>query len=162
VANPAEPVATTTSVVPTKPEEPQKPELEYANYFNMKYGYSVIYPKALLFPEKENPLGNTFKSLDGKVALSVMGVDNPGGEITAASGYKDATDIYTKHAPVTILDQRLESNGFEFKTKNGSRIGRSKVVVTSSYFRTLSMEYDDAESAVYEPVWTRIATQFAR
>lgn len=156
------PVEQTPPIVTPKLDEPPKTqEWEYESYFNAKYGFSVIYPKTLLFPEKEESYGRRFKSLDGKVTLSLMAVDNADRQ-KAPEAYAEMVRTYSQNTPVTILDQRLEPNGYEFRTKNGPRLGHMKMVLNDRYYRVLSMEYDESERTVFDPVWTRISTQFAR
>jgi hypothetical protein len=146
----------------SKPKEPPPvPELEYDSYYNAKYGYSVVYPKTLLFPEKETPLGRVFKSLDGKITLNVMSVDNKERQ-TAPEAYAEMIRVYSQNTPVTTVEQRLEPGGFEIGTKNGPRLAHVKMVLNDRYYRLLTMEYDESERAVFDPVWTRISTQFAK
>jgi hypothetical protein len=35
-------------------------------------------------------------------------------------------------------------------------------VLNNRYYRWLNMEYDESERAVFDSVWTRISTQFAK
>jgi hypothetical protein len=47
-----------------------------------------VYPKELLFPEKESAIGRSFKSLEGNVTLNVMSVDNTAHD-TPATAFAD-------------------------------------------------------------------------
>jgi hypothetical protein len=105
----------------------------------------VIYPKTLLFPEPETSIGRKFQSLDGKVTLNVTSVDNTEQQ-TAAAAYAEMVHTYQKLTPVTVVDHRLEPNGFLISTKNGSRLAHMKMVVSSRYYRMLSMEYDESDA----------------
>jgi hypothetical protein len=147
---------------PAQPDPPPAPpELEYASYYNAKYGYAVVYPKALLFPEKEAAYGQRFKSLDGKVMMSVISGDNTSHD-TPANSYAETIHTLTTVTPVTIVRQLLEPRGYAIDTKNGPRLSHMKLVMSDKYYRLLSMEYDDSDRTVFEPVWTHIVTAFEK
>ncbi|HET9832502.1 MAG TPA: hypothetical protein VFP91_12355 [Vicinamibacterales bacterium] len=147
---------------PAQPDPPPAPpELEYASYYNAKYGYAVVYPKALLFPEKEAAYGQRFKSLDGNVTLNVLSVDNTAHD-TPASAYADMIHTLTTGTPLTIVKQALEPKGFAIDTKNGPRLSHMKLVLNDKYYRLLSMDYNESDRPVFDAVWTHIAAAFER
>jgi hypothetical protein len=137
---------------------PPYEKLEYASYYNAKYGYSVVYPKALLFPDKESAIGRRFKSIDGNVTLSVTSVDNAEHQ-TPDIAYVEMVQAMAK-TPWTVVGKTPEPNGFSLEMRNGSRLKHMKMVMNSSYYRLLDMEYDESERAMMDGVWSHVAKAF--
>jgi hypothetical protein len=110
-----------TSPMPSrKPEEQQKSqELEYDSYYNAKYGFSVIYPKTLLFPEKEESYGRRFKSLDGKVTLNLNFAGNTEHQ-KPPEAYAEMVQLYSKNTPLTISATRAERLRDQYQKWNAS------------------------------------------
>jgi hypothetical protein len=64
----------------------------------------------------------------------------------------------TKGTPLTIVRQQLEPQGFAIDTKNGPRLSHMKMVLTDKFDRLLSIEYNESDRPVFDPVWTHIVT----
>jgi hypothetical protein len=116
-----------------------------------------VYPKALLFPGKESAIGQRFKSLDGNVTLSVLSVDNsshdtPGNGVRRHDpdpDQRDAPDDRATAARTARLRHRHEER---------PRLSHMKMVLTDKFDRLLSIEYNESDRPVFDPVWTHIVT----
>jgi hypothetical protein len=133
------------------------PGMTWPRYSNVRYGYNICYPVALLRPQREadNGDGRKFVGADG-AELLVFGQWN--GEDRSLSDWAaDEAQSYTsKRGRITYRAARpnwvvLSGNdgkGFEFYTKTIKR---------ADEFVTFQIRYPAAQSRVYRPVVERLS-----
>lgn len=116
-------------------------EETYQTYYNARFGYSIVYPSSLLVPQREadNGDGRKFLSRDGRVKLTVYGVNNALNR-THAQEYARAQDAWnTDGAKITL--SKLTPQHFALSGFIDNNIFYEKTVFRGDTFCTMIWEY---------------------
>jgi hypothetical protein len=132
----------------------------YQTYNNARFAYSVSYPSDVFTPqgEADNGDGQRFMSRDGHAALIVYGSHNALGQ-TLRGAYSEASSRTREH-PRHVTYRTLGRNWFVVSGTEGGRIFYQKTILVNGIFKTVRLEYDEAQRNIYNPITTRIVRSF--
>ncbi len=137
-------------------------------YGNARYGFSVCYPGSMLKPqgEPDNGDGNTFKSADGAVSVSVYanyGIEPDGGSKGMAAMYHLSLDDAQKKG-YKVTYQVLKPALFAFSGVAGAGTPKARVIYQKTFERpsdklevSIEAEYPESRKAQVDPVVAKMA-----
>ena len=125
-------------------------------YVNMKFSYSIAYPKEILFPQGEdaNASGQKFASGDGKVVTSVYGYDAPANSTLRSVYAETLMNIEKEGSGWQVTQKSLKNDMFILAGENDLRKFHKKVVHVPAKKRFVSFEavYLKSKAAQYDSV----------
>lgn len=134
----------------------------YDTYFNQRYGYSIDYPKDLLFPqgESDNGDGQVFLSKNTDAKLLVYGSNNAL-EQSLEDIYREQSRGGMPDEPQKVVTYRvLKNNWFVVSGYNAGKIFYQKTLLHDKQFKTFIFEYDEKQKKIYDPINIRLAKSF--
>lgn len=142
--------------------EPSLAADNYATYSNARFGYSISYPRNLLYPQGEsiNGDGQKFISRDASASLTVYGTNNINGE-RIEDIYREESHGAIGDRPNKILTYKTKKeNWFVVSGVDSGRIFYQKTIVYPETIKTMMFEYPDAQKAKYDAVLKIITASF--
>jgi len=131
-------------------------DAEYVRYVNVKYGYSVRYPKVGFVSQGElaDASGMTLLSEAKDAAVSVKAEKNV-----------DGTTLEYEYKDLQSPDDKLQliypgSQYFEIKGVRNGEVYFIKKILKGDMFYTLEIEYPEAKKGEYGEVMNGIAESF--
>ena len=134
----------------------------YDTYYNHRYGYSIDYPKDILFPqgESDNGDGQVFLSKNTDARLLVYGSYNAL-EQSLEEIYREQSRGGTPEEPQKVVTYRvLKDNWFVVSGYNVGKIFYQKTILRNNELKTFVFEYDEKRKSFYEPMIKRLAKSF--
>lgn len=134
----------------------------YGRYYNQRFGYSISYPKDILYPqgESDNGDGQKFLSKNADATLLVYASHNAL-EKTVKDLYQEAVSENTEtNALKNVTYKVLKKNWFVvsgFKDKN---IFYQKTVMTNYGYKSFYIEYPASKKTSYNPIVKTVAASF--
>jgi len=146
----------------------------YGNYCNQRYGYCIDYPLNVLYPQpiSTNGDGRIFESKDGKVVLSVYGLQNwnvsTRSEESISDKFDDDLHNNTPGLHRIITHQKLNStnyviSGYEQIATGGrskQMLFYQKTIIKAHSFCTATIEYDESSKTLVNQILDRIFKSF--
>ncbi|PYS51817.1 MAG: hypothetical protein DMF68_03190 [Acidobacteria bacterium] len=134
---------------------PHIQRVTYRTYTNVRFQYSVSYPAGILIPQGEstNSDGQIFRSRDRHAEMRVFGRYNVQDETlqSAFNAAQEGKDVTYK---------ALKGNFYVVSGRQNGKIFYEKTMLKGDTFKTFMIEYDESESAKYDPITARIARSF--
>jgi hypothetical protein len=132
--------------------------LKYRSYVNVRYGYSVLYPPALLkaLPEPDAGDGRTFEAVKGSARIVVYaGFSLPDLPETPQSIAFDAELECPNHtASYRVLKRRLVA----VSCRIGNDILYQETLLTADTRTTLVARYPNSERSIWDSVVSKMAS----
>ena len=136
---------------------------EMGSYHNVRYSYSVEYPKRLLVPqgEPDNHDGQRFEAKDGTFKMTVWGHFNVfflhgGNEEKLASECQEE-----QKEPALVVSYRFAKGSVcAFSGVKDSTIIYQKIIFLDDTFKTLRLEYPAKQKQLLDPVVNQIIKSF--
>lgn len=136
----------------------------YKKYGNVRFGYEISYPDAMLFPqgEAENGDGQRFLSRDGDVEMLVWGSNNALEETIKSNFQKDTKEKTKEHPEKRVTYKRLKGNSYTVYGYIGEKIFYQKTIYVgeADAFLTFFISYPIAKKNEYDPVVSIISKSF--
>ncbi|HKC64651.1 MAG TPA: hypothetical protein VKB86_13505 [Pyrinomonadaceae bacterium] len=127
----------------------------YRTYANARFQYSVSYPAGILIPQGEstNSDGQIFRSRDGHAEMRVFGRYNVQNETlkSAFNAAQEGKDVTYKV---------MKGNFYVVSGRQNGKVFYEKTMLKGDTFKTFMIEYDESDSAKYDPITARIARSF--
>lgn len=130
-------------------------QVSYKQYDNNRFGFSIEYP--IDFTVKVDPANNDgciFQSSDGKVELTVSGINNVLND-TAISEYNK---LLSQHSDATYKKQ--ENNWFEVSWVDGNNIIYEKNVIGTGSMNTFVIKYPSSQKDNYSAIVSHLISTF--
>jgi hypothetical protein len=130
----------------------------YRTYTNARFSYSIAYPANLLIAqgESENGDGQAFHSRDGRAEMRVWGQHNVNDESLRASFARTVSEWGDG-----VSYKVIKSDWFVVTALVNGKIHYQRTMLHRGVFKTLLIEYDEGQRAIYDPVTARISKSFA-
>jgi hypothetical protein len=135
---------------------------QYRIYHNARFDYSVSYPADLLIPqgEAENGDGQRFLTKDGKAEMLVYGSNNAL-EQTLQQAFAETSASRAKDHPGRVVSYKvLRQDWFAVSGTENGKIFYQKTFLKSGVFKTLRLEYDETQKAIYDSITAAISKSF--
>jgi hypothetical protein len=135
----------------------------YDTYYNHRYGYSIDYPKTVLFPqgESDNGDGQLFLSKNTDARLLVYGSHNVL-EQSLEEIYREQSRGGTSEDPQKVVTYRvLKNNWFVVSGYNAGKVFYQKTILHDNELKSFLFEYDENQKSVYEPIIKRLLKSFS-
>jgi TPR repeat protein len=142
-----------------KPPVTQLPQTQRSDgYNNARFGYVVDYPRDLFIPQQEsaNGDGRVFLSRNHDATISVSGSHNVTGE-TISELFRNTV---AQHPMAAYKIQRQD--WFVVSWSDGRKVFYQKTILADGIERTLRVEYDLSQKAIYDAQVATIAKSFRR
>jgi hypothetical protein len=135
-------------------------QVTYRTYANARFKYSVSYPAGLLIPQGEAPNGDgqVFRARDGLAEMRVFGRYNVQSE-TLRSAFNSAVAGEDPSGRV-VTYKLIKGHFYVVSGRRNGKIFYEKTMLKGDTFKTFMIEYDESESATYDPITARIARSF--
>jgi len=145
----------------TAAAQPTSDRHTWTTYVNVRFQYSICYPKDLLIPqgEAENSDGQRFLSNKGGAELAAYGSNNALDQTLGQRLSEVASSLAGPAGKVTYKVQR--ANWFVVSGQNGQKIFYAKTFFSHDQFKTFELTYDSSAAALYNPLVERFASCFA-
>jgi hypothetical protein len=132
----------------------------WATYVNVRFQYSICYPKDLLVPqgESDNSDGQRFLSNKNGADLAAWGDNNASDQTLMQRLSEMASRLAGSSGKVTYKVQK--ANWLVVSGQNGQMIFYAKTIFSHGQFKTFELTYDRSAAALYDPVVARIASCF--
>jgi hypothetical protein len=141
---------------------PDASAVDYQQYQNDRFNYSVQYPANLLTPQKEptNGEGQTFQSPDGKIVMQVYARQNTLSQ-SLPERYRQVLQNRSDAAPnATITDQTIRDNFFVVTGYRGNWVFYQKTILHNDRFKTLEFSYHRSFQPQFDAIVTEVAHSF--
>jgi hypothetical protein len=135
-------------------------QAKYRSYSNARFGYTISYPAGILIPqgEPDNHDGQVFRSRDGKAEMRVFGRYNVLNETLRSAFNASVAGEGGSGREVTY--KLLRGNFYVVSGRQNGKIFYEKTMLKGDTFKTFMIEYDESESATYDPITSRIVRSF--
>lgn len=132
----------------------------FRRYTNVRFAYAVSYPADILIPqgESENSDGQIFRSRDRRAEMRVFGRHNVFNETIKSAFDKAVAGEDSTGRVVTY--KILKGNFYVVSGRQNGKIFYEKTMLKGDVFKTFMIEYDESESAKYDPITKRISSSF--
>jgi hypothetical protein len=139
---------------------PVSVQARYRTYANARFGYSISYPDGILIPqgEPDNGDGQVFRSRDGKAEMRVFGRYNVLNETLRSAFNASVAGEGGSGREVTY--KLLKGNFYVVSGRQNGKIFYEKTMLKGDTFKTFMIEYDESESATYNPITSRVVRSF--
>jgi hypothetical protein len=137
-------------------------DLTYTTYHNLRFAYSIDYPKNLLFPqgEAENGDGQKFLSKNTDATLLVFGSNNALNQ-TLEERYHEESRGGTPDTPKRVVTYRVQKdNWYVISGYNDGKVFYQKTIYRDDVFKTFYFEYDENRKSFYDPIVKQLAKSF--
>ena len=134
----------------------------YGRYHNQRFGYSISYPKDILYPQGEsgNGDGQKFLSKNADATLLVYASHNALDK-SISQLYKEAiTNDATSKPRKTVTYKVLKKNWFVVSGFIAGNIFYEKTVLTSYGYKSFYIEYPESQKTSYDPIVKTVAASF--
>jgi hypothetical protein len=134
----------------------------YKTYHNLRFGYSISYPKDILYPqdESDNGDGQKFLSKDADASLIVYGSHNVLGQ-SLKDLYLEESRGGTHENPRKVITYRvLKNNWFVVSGYNSGKVFCQKTILNNNQFKSFYFEYDESKKRIYDPITKHISSSF--
>ncbi len=134
----------------------------YATYSNHRFGYSISYPRSLLYPQGEsaNGDGQKFTSRDASVSLTVYGTNNINSDSIDEIFLDESRGAIGDRPNRVVTYKTKKGNWFVVSGVESGRIFYQKTIVYPEATKTMILEYPDAQKAKYDPIIKKITASF--
>lgn len=135
---------------------------KYRLYHNARFDYSVSYPLDILIPqgEADNGDGQRFLSKDGRAEMLVYGSNNALKQ-TLQQAFAEASASRAKDHPGRVVSYKvMRQDWFAISGTENGRIFYQKTFLKNGVFKTLGIEYDESQKAIYDSITTVISKSF--
>jgi hypothetical protein len=135
-------------------------QAKYRTYANARFGYSISYPAGILIPqgESDNSDGQVFRSRDGRAEMRVFGRYNVQNETIRSAFNASVAGEGGSGREVTY--KVLKGNFYLVSGHQNGKIFYEKTMLKGDTFKTFMIEYDESESATYDPITARVVRSF--
>src|SRR5262245_19487544 len=134
----------------------------YNTYHNPRFGYSIAYPKDILYPqgESDNGDGQKFLSKDADAILIVYGSHNVFDQ-SLEDLYLEESRGGTHENPRKIVTYKvLKNNWFVISGFNSGKVFYQKTILNNNQFKSFYFEYDKSKKNIYGPITRYISSSF--
>ena len=134
----------------------------YDTYQNPRFGYSIDYPKNILFPQGNSDSGDgqKFLSKNTDATLLVFGSNNVFNQ-TLEERYHEESRGGMPDAPKRVVTYRVQKdNWYVVSGYNDRKIFYQKTIFHDDMFKSFYFEYDESRKAFYEPIVKQLAKSF--
>ena len=135
----------------------QDPQIAYSQYVNVRFAFSVCYPKQVLLPQGESPNGDgqKFVSGDGQASASAFGANNALKQTLPQVLAQDAKGL-------TLTGKAVESDRFMFTGQTSDNVLEiEETLARNQQFKTLNLRFPAAQAPTYRPIADRMIACFA-
>jgi hypothetical protein len=142
----------------------------YQTYHNARFAYSISYPADVFVPqgESDNGDGQRFLSKDGRAELIIYaGYAINDSQDTLQKRFREATAGRTAKQPQRVVTYKLiKDDWFVVSGREGGRIFYQKTIFKKAesnapgVFKTLRIEYDEAQNRDYGTIVARLVASF--
>jgi hypothetical protein len=132
----------------------------WATYVNVRFQYSICYPKDLLVPqgESDNSDGQRFLSSKDGADLAAWGDNNASDQTLRQRLSEMESRLSGSSGKVTYKVQK--ANWIVVSGQNGQMIFYAKTIFSHGQFKTFEITYERSAATLYDPVVARIASCF--
>jgi hypothetical protein len=140
-------------------QEPAPDHHTWKVYTNVRFRYSICYPRDLLVPqgEAENSDGQKFLAKDGAM-LTVYGRNNALNQSLKDALEDTASRLAGPSGKVTY--KVIKPDWFVVSGKNKQSVFYAKTLYADEQFKSFELTYDGSASNVYKPVISKLAACF--
>ncbi len=134
----------------------------YYTYHNPRFGYSIAYPKDILYPqgESDNGDGQKFLSKDAGASLIVYGSNNVLNQ-SLQDLYREESRGGTDENPAKVVTyQVLKTNWFVVSGYISSKVFYQKTILNKNQFKSFYFEYPESKKKFYDLITRHIAGSF--
>lgn len=134
----------------------------YHTYYNKRFGYSISYPKDILYPqgETDNGDGQKFLSKDADASLIVYG-SNDALNQSLQDLYLEESRGGTHEKPTKVVTYKvLTNNWFVVSGYNSRKVFYQKTILNKNQFKSFFFEYPESKKKIYDPITKHIAGSF--
>jgi hypothetical protein len=133
---------------------------EFKTYTNVRYGYSIAYPAALLVPQGEPDAGDgqKFLSKDGQASLLVWGsynIDDRAIKDLYAEALEEQGEGGTKRE---VTYKVVKGGWFVISGFEGSSVFYRKTLLQRGTTYTFELRYPKDQKGLFEPLIEKIST----
>ncbi|OBU88223.1 hypothetical protein [Chromobacterium subtsugae] len=136
--------------------------IHYLNYANVRFPFSIPYPKGLLIPgeEPDNGDGLAFTSPDGQTVMTASGINNANDD-TLQSEYRDDLKRPSESGqPRKVAFKTIKKDWFVISGTEGDKIFYQKTYLVDDQFMTFDIRYPASQRAKWDPIVAHISKQF--
>jgi len=136
---------------------PNEANINYEEYTNERFDFSLLYPKDIVSPEAppKNNDGLTFASPNENVVMKAFGYNNIQGD-TIEDLYREALAQEGRNVTYRIR----EDNWFVISGYEGDRVFYIKKTMADNNVLTLDVEYDRSLQNEFDPVVATVSDSF--
>lgn len=134
----------------------------YKIYHNLRFDYSIAYPKNILYPqgESDNGDGQKFLSKDADASLIVFGSNNTLGQ-SLEDLFLEESRGGTLKKPLKVVTYRLlKNNWFVVSGYNSGKVFYQKTILNNDQFKSFYFEYAQSKNKIYDPITKHISNSF--
>jgi hypothetical protein len=134
----------------------------YHTYYNSRFGYSIAYPKNILYPqgESENGDGQKFLSKDADASLIVYGSNNVLNESLEDLYFKESRGGMDENPKKIVTYKVLKNNWFVVSGYNSGKVFYQKTILYKDQFISFHFEYPESKKNIFDPITKHIASSF--
>lgn len=134
----------------------------YHTYHNPRFGYSIAYPKDILYPQgdSDNGDGQKFVSKNADASLIVYGSNNALNQ-SLQDLYLEESRGGTYENPAKVVTYRiLKNNWFVVSGYNSRKVFYQKTILNKNQFKSFYFEYPESKKNIYDLIIRHIASSF--
>jgi len=134
----------------------------YKIYHNLRFGYSIAYPKDILYPqgESDNGDGQKFLSKDANASLIVYGSNNTLGQSLEDLFLKESRGGTPKNPLKVVTYRLLKNNWFVVSGYYPGKVFYQKTILNNDQFKSFYFEYPESQKKIYDPITKHISRSF--
>jgi hypothetical protein len=139
-------------------------QTKFHTYFNERFGYVILYPAGVLFPqgEADNHDGQKFMSIHADAILTVYGRYNILNK-SLESLYQEAARGGLGDDPKRVITYRvLKQDGFVVSGYDYGQVFYEKTIVNKDEIQCMDFVYPERLKSYYAPLAVKIAGSFHR
>ena len=151
--------ALTNSIAAAAPQQAADPR-DWATYVNVRFQYSICYPKDLLVPqgESDNSDGQRFRSNKDGAELAAWG-DNNASDQTLRQRLSDM-EGWLPGASGKVTYKVQKANWLVVSGQSGQMIFYAKTIFSHGQFKTFELTYDRSAATLYDLLVARFVSCF--
>jgi hypothetical protein len=137
-------------------------ETLYKNYHNKRFGYSISYPKDILYPqgEADNGDGQKFLSKEAGASLLVYGSHNFNDQTLEERYQEDSRGETEEYSTKVVTYRLLKKNWFVISGYVSGKIFYQKTILNNNQFKTFYFEYPETKKKTYDSIIKHLSTSF--
>lgn len=134
----------------------------YHTYHNKRFGYSISYPKGILYPqgEADNGDGQKFLSKDADASLIVYGLNNGLNQSLEDLYHEESRGGMSDNPKKVVTYRVMKDNWFVISGYNSGKVFYQKTILNKDQFMSFYIEYPESKKKIYDPVTKHIADSF--